>query len=308
MKKPNHNIALPVGNVSLERTLGKYYQDFTPALLHFDNNYFGDTDEQGLPMHGFGENAYYSQIFIIQLGLISYDQICDGIDVDKNTERLTKCITWLEDNCEDFEGALVWRNNYYLARYDIESGWISSMYQGQIISLFLRYGQLTEQEETYIEKARLIFKFFEVPYEKGGVRRIDSKGLLWFEEYPSKEPSFVFNGYVYTLLGIYDLWRVTSDEKVKEEIDSCVETLKQSIHLYDNGYWSIYDQLKKELATRYYHKNIHIPLAQILYKLTDEEIFNFYNKRWKKQLNSNFSKLLVPLMYRIQPRVRRFFK
>ena len=34
----------------------------------------------------------------------------------------------------------------------------------------------------------------------------------------------------------------------------------------------------------------------------------FGNKRWKKQLNSNFSKVLVPLMYRIQPRIRRFFK
>ena len=308
MKKPNHDLHLPVGNISLSTTLGKYYQDFSEAMFHFENDYFGDTDDDGLPLCGFGDKAFYNQIYIIQYGLILHDFILDGRDIKKNTEQLQKCIGWLEAHKEEFKATTVWRNNFYLPRYDLSSGWISSMYQGQIISLYLRYGQLINEEDLYIEKARSIYNFFEIPFEEGGVKRFDANGLLWFEEYPSSEPSFVLNGYIYTLLGIYDLWRASGDIEIKKTIDSCVTTLKSSLHLYDSGYWSVYDQQKKELATKYYHQNIHIPLMDVLYKLTDEEIFNSYKKRWEKQLNSKFNKVLVPIMYRIQPRLRRFLK
>jgi hypothetical protein len=259
-------------------------------------------------MIGFGEKAHYHQIYIIQLGLISHDLILDGVDSEKNTALLKQCIDWLDANCEEFKGTSVWRNNFPLARYELDTGWISGMYQGQIMSLYLRYGQLVNEEEKYIQKARLAFDFLVIPYEDGGVKRYDKDGLMWYEEYPGKQPSFVMNGFVYTLFGIYDLWRVTKDDEVKNTIDSCVKTLKNSIHLYDSGYWSVYDQLKKELATKYYHKNIHIPLMEILHKLTGEEIFDSYNKRWKKQLNSNLNKAWVQIMYRIQPRLRRFRK
>ena len=87
MKKPNHDLTLKVGQVSDARELGKFYQDFSNALHHFDEDYFGDKDENGLPMYGFGENAVYHQIFIIQYGLISYDLILDGVNVEENTSR-----------------------------------------------------------------------------------------------------------------------------------------------------------------------------------------------------------------------------
>ena len=144
-------------------------------------------------------------------------------------------------------------------------------------------------------------------YEDGGVKRFDQNGLLWFEEYPSKNPSFILNGFIYTLFGLYDLWRITKDVDLKITIDSCVKTLRESIHLYDSGYWSIYDQLKQELATKYYHQNIHIPLMEVLHKITGEEIFSFYNRRWKKQLNSKFSLVWVQVMYRMQPRLKKIF-
>ncbi|MDG1429717.1 MAG: D-glucuronyl C5-epimerase family protein [Crocinitomicaceae bacterium] len=305
MRKPKQDVELPVGNVSLERELGKYYQDFTQSLPHFEENYFGDFDNNGLPMVGFGDNAIYNQIYIIQFGLIAHDLVLSGIELDKNMNRLKLSIQWLEENEEKVGEKIVWRNHFDNPRYGLESGWISGMYQGQAMSLYLRYGQMIGEEEKYTSKAEKVYAFFDVNYENGGVKRFDNNGLLWFEEYPSMDPSFVLNGFVYALFGLFDLWRITEDIEVKQTIDSCIKTLKESLHLYDSGYWSVYDQLKKELATKYYHQNIHIPLMEVLYMLTGEEIFDSYHKRWKKQLNSGFSRFWVKVMYRIQPRLRR---
>ena len=308
MKKPNHNLTLPAGNVSLDRNLGKFYQDFSQTLHHFDENYFGDMDKNGIPMFGFGSKAVYNQIYIIQYGLICHDLVIDRVNVELNKARLKRCVNWLIANQEEHLGTIVWRNHFPNPRYGLESGWVSGMYQGQVISLLLRYGQMFDKMDAVLPLAQSAFQFLDIEYKDGGVKRFDKNGLLWYEEYPGVEPSFVMNGFVYTLLGIYDLWRVTNDIDVKLTIDECVKTLRESMMLYDSGYWSIYDQLKKELATEYYHKNIHIPLMEVLHNLTGEEIFNTYNKRWKKQLNSKFNRVWVQVMYRVQPRLRRFSK
>ncbi|MFT6501836.1 MAG: hypothetical protein ACJASQ_001952 [Crocinitomicaceae bacterium] len=308
LKKPNHNLSLPIGNVSLDEKLGKFYQDFTQALFHFDENYFGDFDAEGIPMSGFGEQAVYSQIYIVQYGLICHDLVIDGIDVELNKGYVKNCVNWLLKNKEEHQGTTIWRNHYPNPRYDLKSGWVSGMYQGQVISLLLRYGQMFDQMDVVLPITQSAFEFFDIEYKDGGVKRFDKNGLLWFEEYPGAEPSFVLNGFVYTLLGIYDLWRVTKDPAVKNVIDECVKTLKESMQFYDSGYWSVYDQLNKELATKYYHKNIHIPLMEVLHNLTGEEIFDAYKKRWEKQLNSNFNRVWVQVMYRVQPRLRRFSK
>ena len=259
-------------------------------------------------MAGFGDEAVYNQIFIIQYGLISHDLIQSGIEVEINKKQLEKCINWMEANEEECGNCIVWRNHYSDERYGLKPGWVSGMYQGQAMSLYMRYGQMIGEDAKYTEKARRIYKFFQIKYEDGGVRRMDSQNHLWFEEYPSSSASFVLNGFIYTLFGIYDLWRVTNDTEVKATIDQCLETLRHSLHKYDSGYWSVYDQLKKELATKYYHKNIHIPLMEILYGLTQDVIFLQYKERWEKQLNSGIIKNFVEIMYRLQPRLNKIRK
>ena len=303
MRKPNHNLTMPPGHISLEPELGKFYQDFTGAFEHFEQRYFGDFDRNGIPMYGFGKDAYYNQIFIIQYGLISHDFIIDGEDIESNTRKLKSCVAWMEKKEEDYGDTIIWRNDFPNKRYGLKPGWISGMYQGQAMSLYLRYGQMFGEETKYIEKAKRVYDFFEVDYRDGGVKRFDSRNNLWFEEYPSEKPSFVLNGYIYALLGIYDLWRVTGEAEIKTKIDQCIQTLQDSLHLYDSGYWSIYDQLKKELATRYYHKNIHIPLMDIMHKLSGEEVFLKYKQRWQTQFDSKFNKTFMNVMYRLKPRI-----
>jgi hypothetical protein len=180
------------------------------------------------------------------------------------------------------------------------------MYQGQAISVLLR-GYQYFNDLTYLNFAKEAFSFFEYSYEQGGTSRLDAEGNFWIEEYPSKQPSFVLNGFIYALFGILDYYRVTKDHEAKMYIDKMYSTLKNCLHKYDRGYWSVYDQLKEELVSPYYQINIHAAQMQVLFELTDEEIFQYYSKKWTSNYHNRlYRQILVPIMYRVQPRIKKW--
>lgn len=302
----NNDLNLGVGNISHDVRLNAYYQDITPAIYHFENNSMGDFDENGIPYLFDSNGRQYSIVYVIQYALINHDLMLKGIDVENKKRIIKRCLDWLEEKSEVFHDSIVWRSEYN-EQYKLPKGWVSAMYQGQAISLFLRAYQLfgVEKYRTAAEKA---FAFFKYDYAEGGAKRTDENGCIWFEEYPSAEPSLVLNGYIYTMFGFYDLYRVTKNEKARQLYDECVKTLEKNLYKYDVWYWSVYDQLKRELVSYYYQKNVHIPLMEIMYQLTGKEIFKKYAEKWTKNLNSVFNRLVVKIMYRVQPRIRKWIK
>jgi len=299
----NNDIYLGPGNISMESTLGAYYQDMKPAIYHFENDSLGRFDENGIPFLIVGNHPQYSIVYVIQYALIQHDIYLNKNKNDGELDRIEKCLNWLDERSEKHKNSLVWRSEEN-KQYGLQKGWISAMYQGQAISLYLRAYQLFNKTE-YLQKAEAAYNFLKYDYSDGGVRRTDENGYIWLEEYPTEPPSYVLNGFIYTVFGILDLYRVTGKPEVKEFYDSCILTLKENVHKYHHWYWSVYDQGKKQLVSYYYQKNIHIPLMEILYALTNDEIFEIYRGKWSKQLNSKLSKFIVEIMYRIQPRMKK---
>ena len=301
----NNDLHLGVGNVSHSKELNKYYQDVSPSLYHYQNSSLGGgVDEFGLPYLNQRGEHYYSIVNIIQYGLICHELVKDNIDIEKNTALFLRCTEWLDNHKEDFKDTVVWRTKLKNLQYKIPPNWISGMYQGQAISLFLRAYQLTNNTH-YLEVAEKAFELFKYDYNEGGVKRIDKHGCIWFEEYPTATPSYVLNGYVYCMFGIYDLYRVTGRKDAKDLFDSCVHTLEVNLHEYHRWYWSVYDQYKRELVSYYYQKNVHVPLMQIMFLLTNKEIFNKFAIKWEKSLNSKLCNFIVKIMYRIKPRLNK---
>ena len=303
MREESRKIQLTLGDVSLNKELGSYYIDMRPALTHYtDNIYDGGFDENGVPMCGINGELHYFPINIAQYTFILHANWLENKD-PVLLKTLNNCLQVLEKNKTVKNNYCAWLTNYYNKKYNIEAPWPSAMAQGEVISFYLRMYQI-HKDDSLINTAIQAYNFLKVEYKDGGVRRYDNNGNLWFEEYPTKEPSFVLNGFIYTIFGLYDLFRVTGRKDVKKDIEECIETLKKNLHKYDLGYWSIYDQLKKELVRYYYQKNVHVPQLQVLYLLTKENIFKFYYEKWAKQINSlNFT--FVKFMYRIRPRVLR---
>lgn len=302
----NKNLNLGVGNISYDTFLGAYYQNISPAIIHINNGIFAKLDENGIPFIISNQKPHYAYVAIIQYGLMCYDLLLKNQEQEENKKRIINIINWLDKNKVEYNDSFVWKeiaNN----QYQLKDGWISGMYQGQAISLFLRAYQLFENEY-YLKFAEKIFNSFKYDYLDGGFKRIDKNNNIWFEEYPTNPPSFVLNGFIYSILGILDYYRVTKKENAKYLWDECVKTLEINLSKYDVWYWSIYDQLKKQLVSYYYQKNVHIPLMQIMYQLTNKEIFNYYAIKWEKNLNNPIHNIVTKIMYRVQPRLKKLQK
>jgi heparosan-N-sulfate-glucuronate 5-epimerase len=302
----DNSLNLGVGLISFDDTLGEYYQDISPAVVHITTGVFAALDENNIPYCIHGERKVYAPITIIQWALMNYDLLTRVLENHKQIEYFNIAVNWLKDNLTGFNDAIALRNKEDI-QYSLPKGWISGMVQGQLISVFLRAYQFYNDEE-YLKLSEKVFDSFKYGIDEGGFMRRDKHNCIWFEEYPTKQPSFVLNGFIYTMLGILDLYRVTKREDVKELWDECVNTLEVNLHKYDVWYWSAYDQLKKQLVSYYYQKNVHIPLMKIMFALTDKPIFDKYAKKWERNLNNPVHRTITKIMYRVQPRMRKLKK
>lgn len=301
MREERRDISLPLGHVSMSETLGAYYIDMRPAVVHYTENLYGGSfDENGVPRVAGPDGPHYFPINIAQYGFMLHaDWLQTGSAEAMAT--LERCLTVLENLKSEGEEHAVWWHHVYNRRYGIDPPWASAMAQGELISLYLRLWQALERP-SLLQTAYRAYRFMQLPVEEGGVRRRDEFGNLWLEEYPSREPSFVLNGFIYAVLGLVDLYRVTRDEEVKRDIDECLATLGARLSDFDAGYWSLYDLQKRELVRYYYQKNVHIPQLAVLEQLTGNPLFGYYRRRWERQLTP-LSYLRVRMMYRVRPRV-----
>lgn len=304
MNKIDTNILLGIGNISHDNILGVYYQDFIPAKIHYDTESYAKIDKDGIPYFVNNNRAYYNPVLVIQLGIICHDLCLKKVQFEKNQKTLLKCMDWLDNNKVDKNNAFWFLVNNDNKQYNLKSGWISGMYQGQAISLYLRAYQFYDNKN-YLITAEKICNSFKYNYSEGGFKRIDEFGCTWFEEYPSEKPSYVLNGFIYSMFGILDFYRVTESQEAKELWEECVRTLEVNLKKYDVWYWSVYDQQKEQLVSYYYQKNVHIPLMQIMYGLTKNELFNTYAFKWQKNLNNPIHRLITKIMYRVQPYVKK---
>jgi hypothetical protein len=296
------SIVLTMRHVSMERQLGEYYIDFVPSFSNYSEYRYGLFDERGVPMVGWQADAHYNPITIAQYGLLLQSLHLRGL-CSEALPRLRVLLEWYEANKEEYQGCQMWRQQGPSAHYELPAGFISGMAIGEIISFYLRMHQILG-DSSLLATAEAAYGFLRIPIEDGGVRRLDSEGHLWFEEYPTEPPSYVLNGFIYCLFGLYDLFRVTQDGRVGTDIAACLNTLRANLPRFDTGYWSLYDRLKVELVSTYYQRNVHVPQMDVLYALTGDPVFRRYADRWRRNLALP-TRALAQVMMRVRPRVAR---
>jgi hypothetical protein len=117
--------------------------------------------------------------------------------------------------------------------------WLSAMAQGQCASLLVRIG-LEVDDGRLIESAAAGLEPMRVLTKEGGVSARLGEGIF-LEEYPTDPPSFVLNGGIFAIWGVYDVWRGLGDDRAESLFREAHETLCDSIERWDTGFWSRYD-------------------------------------------------------------------
>ena len=131
------------------------------------------------------------------------------------------------------------RKKYPMAG-ELRPGWYGAMCQGQAISVLVRAAQLSGDTK-YLQAALQAVKVFSVPSDQGGVKAVFLDKYPWYEEYPTNPPTFILNGFMYSLLGLYDLKSVSSSRQVSALFNTGIESLAAMLPLYDSGSSTFYD-------------------------------------------------------------------
>lgn len=95
------------------------------------------------------------------------------------------------------------------------------MGQGQAISLLSRAFFHSGGNKQYLDTAFAALKPFKVLTKNGGVLSKFMNLYPWYEEYPTVPSIFILNGFMYSLIGLYDLFTLApSESQVKDYIYS----------------------------------------------------------------------------------------
>ncbi|NWI57084.1 GLCE epimerase, partial [Calyptomena viridis] len=179
----------------------------------------------------------------------------------------------------------------------LDPGWYSAMAQGQAMSTLVRAYLLT-REPAFLGAALRATAPFKLPAEQHGVKAVFMGRHDWYEEYPTSPSSFVLNGFMYALIGLYDL-KETAGEKLGREArllyERGMESLKAMLPLYDTGSGTIYDLRHFMLGTapnlaRWDYHTTHINQLQLLSTIDDAPVFKEFVKRWKSYLRGGRAK------------------
>lgn len=176
---------------------------------------------------------------------------------------------------------------------DLPRGWYSAMSQGHGISLLARAFYHSGGNRKYLKAAVNALKPFRVLSAQGGVMSRFMGILPWYEEYPTTPPSFVLNGFIYSLLGLYDLHRVAPKAKGGKEAgllyDQGMESLKKMLTLYDIGSGTSYDLrhftlgIAPNIARWDYHVT-HVNQLLLLATIDDDPLFSQTADRWRSYM------------------------
>jgi len=169
---------------------------------------------------------------------------------------------------------------------EIPAGWYGAMCQGQAISVLVR-AFLNSGDQKYLAAAEKAVGVFNVSSIEGGVRAVFMDKHVWYEEYPTNPPTFILNGFMYSLLGLYDLKTVKQGTGAKQLYESGLESLQALLPLYDSGSGTFYDlrhftMKSAPKGARWDYHSTHINQLLTLFSIErDVKLLKETGERWR---------------------------
>lgn len=163
--------------------------------------------------------------------------------------------------------------------------WAASMVQGWAAAIFMRAAQLSG-DERFARAARRTTGLFFVPVADGGVLDSLPHRLPFYEKYPMPgQVRHVFNGYMSSLFGLYDLARSDDNAVARELFQQGMATLsdERTLRAFDNGYSTLYDLGGDRRATPagVFYTWVHARQLAGLARITGDQKLYPWATRWR---------------------------
>lgn len=226
------------GEPLILRTVGSYAPEgnyLHSDLIRVESRRNVALDDQGIPTVAFPWGTHHYPITVAQYALQKH-ALSLTANGQAHVEEFLRLADYFVQTQDDKGGWAVGFDHTFLKGRTgvITAPWYSAMAQGQAVSTLVRAYSVT-RDGTYLKAARNGLAVYALPVDSGGVLRKLHNDLSFYEEYPTQPASLVLNGFLFSLLGLYDLYRVDANDSAESLYRQGVRTLKRIISLYDLG-------------------------------------------------------------------------
>ena len=215
-------------------------------------------------------------------------------------------VNWLEDHAlVRADGAVVWPNDYDLWEGNtlLRAPWISSNAQGIVMSALVRAWRFT-QRPRLLQLLRGSTRIFQLETECKGLRS-GADGHIVYAERPGFSAPGIMDGFMTSLLGLYDVYMETDDADVYKLFLDGVAGLKYFLPRWDyRNKWSFYSN-RTYLCPPGYH-SLNRTLLIILARITSESCFKEYAERWNPDRLSALDRVEIYLAFQLTKNVHRW--
>jgi glycosyltransferase involved in cell wall biosynthesis len=235
------------------------------------------------------ETIAHHPVYVAQLALAHWNAYLTHGD-DEHKTAFISLANWLLNHASLFANNTGgWPIPYILPGHSKSLEILSSLAQGQGISVLIRAYQLTGKDD-FLRVAGCVVRTFELDILDGGVHTPVGKNGVFFEEAAVYPATHVLSSHILALFGLYDYVAITGDHRIETLIKRSITTLHTGIKEFDTGYWTYHNLLHKHLSTQFHH-SLHIVLLNALVEYSGSEYFATLACRWQGYQNRTSSRL-----------------
>jgi heparosan-N-sulfate-glucuronate 5-epimerase len=251
-------------------------------------------DSERIPIVRYADGDQYNPVTISLFALRAYNDFAWSRNSSDKAYFL-QLARWLVAHQDSASGC--WFYEFEFAHTSlgvtVPKHWISAMAQGLAMSVTARAYGLTHDEFFLRTADRALLPFSKEVGLGGVARQFDLAGargpslasLVFFEEYPTQPaPSFTLNGFMFGLVGLYDLAQL-GNVRAATLFAEGMQTLERALPLFDLGSGTSYDLSHLTRPPRAVHADvgyhlIHITLLNALGTATENRTLLWYRDHW----------------------------
>lgn len=209
-----------------------------------------------------------------------------SIEPTQHRDEIRRAANWLVER-QAADGG--WYYDYFPEFPGMEptlpARWCSGMAQGQAISLLIRASAVCD-EPRFIAAAEKALMPFHVETDRGGVTA-ELQGHVFFEEFPTTPHSFVLNGFIFALLGLYDLASHGTHDEAATLFARGRTTLDAVLPMYDTGGLSAYHlghitQPRRPIYINRGYHGVHLQLLAAIHDVAPSDVVARHLVKWAR--------------------------